>query len=196
MRRLKVTTLNLDIYLSGWIIGDGNYGDFRVGERRKFALEFWVRSPLARSQEEGISVRGQSDHSYDVVGRLIFASDDVWVIDCGVLAYSDREKIEDCTVGDFVRGDVQFGVDPYFYFEDHYKIPDIPPLIYEWQINSIEQDTTPYILSNDGSAYVRDESRRSHRSVRGTHPSLIKPDRGSEFVLYCSKLGTEPTPKL
>jgi hypothetical protein len=43
---------------------------------------------------------------------------------------------------------LRFGVDPFFYFEQYCKIPSIPPLIYEWQVNSIEQDTTPYILSN------------------------------------------------
>jgi hypothetical protein len=32
-------------------IEDGNYADICVGERRKFALEFWVSSPLIRSAE-------------------------------------------------------------------------------------------------------------------------------------------------
>jgi hypothetical protein len=73
------------------------------------------------------------------------------------------------------------------------KIPRIPPLIYEWQINSIEQDTTPYILSNDGLMYIRDESQRSCKAVSGTDKNLIVPDQGPEFVLYCSRArnGTE-----
>jgi hypothetical protein len=41
-------------------------------------------------------------------------------------------------VGDFVQGSLRFGVDPFFYFERHCKIHSIPPLIYEWQVNSIE----------------------------------------------------------
>lgn len=69
-----------------------------------------------------------------------------------------------CNVGDFVRGDLKFGVDPFFYFEQHYKIPHIPPLVYEWQINSIVQDTTPYVLSDDGRTYMRDESRPSYQA--------------------------------
>jgi hypothetical protein len=190
-------TLNLEIYLSRWIIEDGNYDDFCVGERRKFALEFWTSSPLTRTTESVTSLREQSGHSYDVAGRLVFASDGVWVIDCGVLAYSEREsEIEGgCKVGDFVRSNLRFGVDPFFYFETHYKIPSIPPLIYEWQVNSIEQDTTPYVLSN-GRMYTRDESKRSHQAVRCTSKDFITPDRGPEFVLYCSKLGTEPSHKL
>jgi hypothetical protein len=191
-------TLNLEISLSSWIIEDGNYADFCVGESRRFALEFWASTQLTRAAGNVISLREQSGHSYDVAGRLVFASDGIWVIDCGVLAYSEREsEIEGgCKVGDFVRGSLRFGVDPFFYFEQHYKIPSIPPLIYEWQVNSIEQDTTPYILSGDARTYIRDESQRSHQSVRGTAKDLIVPDRGPEFILYCSKLGTEPSHKL
>jgi hypothetical protein len=187
-------TLNLEISLSRWIIEDGNYEDFCVGDVRRFALEFWASTQLTRAAENVISLREQSGHSYDAVGRLVFASNGVWVIDCGVLAYSEREsEIENgCKVGDFVRGSLRLGVDPFFYFEQHYKIPSIPPLIYEWQVNSIEQDTTPYILSGDARTYIRDESQRSHRSVRGTAKDLIVPDRGPEFILYCSKLRTEP----
>ena len=189
---------NLEIYLSHWIIEDGNYNDFCVGERRKFALELWASSPLIKSAENVIGLREQSGHSYDVVGKLAFISEGVWVIDCGVLAYSERQsEIEGgCEVGDFVQGNLRFGVDPFFYFERHCKIHSIPPLIYEWRVNSIEQDTTPYILSNDARMYIRDDSQRSHQSVRGTAKNLIIPDQGPEFILYCSKLGTAPSHKL
>ena len=145
-----------------------------------------------------MALREQSGHSYDVTGKLVFTSDGVWVIDCSVLAYSERESEIDggCKVGDFVQGSLRFGVDPFFYFEQNYKIPNIPPLIYEWQVNSIEQDTTPYILSNDARTYIRDERRRSHQSVRGTAKNFIIPDQDPEFILYCSRLGTAPSHKL
>jgi hypothetical protein len=193
----EAKTLDLEIHLARWIVEDGNYDDFHVGETRRFALEYWARSPLTRSTEHLTSLRRQRDHSSSVSGRLAFASDGVWVIDCGVLAYSEREsEIEPgCKVGDFVRGDLRFGVDPFFYCERHYKTPGIPPLIYDWQVNSIEQDTTPYILS-DSRMYVRDESQRSYKAVTGTDKNLIIPDQGPEFVLYCSRLGTEPSYKL
>jgi hypothetical protein len=191
-------TLDLEIHLSRWIVEDGNYADFHVGETRRFALEVWNQSPLTRSTEHVTSLRKQRDHSYNFSGRLVFASNGVWVIDGGVLAYSDRKSEIDpeCKAGDFVRGHLKFCVDPFFYFEEHCKVPHIPPLIYGWQINSIEQDTTPYILSNDGRMYVRDESQRSFKAVSGTDKSLIVPDRGPEFVLYCSRLGAEASHKL
>jgi len=114
-------TLNLKISLSRWIIEDGNYDDFCVGERRKFALEFWAPTPLKKSAENVMALREQSGHSYDVVGKLVFTSDGVWVIDCGVLAYSEgKSEIEiGCKVGDFVQGNLRFGIDPFFYFELH-----------------------------------------------------------------------------
>ena len=191
-------TANLEISLSRWIIEDGNYNDFSIGDRRKFALELWTPSPLTKTAENIKSLQPQSSHSYDVVGKLVFVSDEVWVLDCGVLAYSERKsEIEaDCKVGDFIRGNLRFGIDPFFYFETHYKISGIPPLIYEWQVNSIEQDTTPFVLSDDGRTYMRDENKRSHKAVHGTAPGFITPDQAPEFILHCTRLGTEPSHEL
>jgi hypothetical protein len=92
MLEFTAMTLNLEISLSRWIIEDGNYDDFCVGERRKFALECWASTPLAKSAENVMALRVQGGHSYDVTGKLVFTSDGVWVIDCGVLAYSERES--------------------------------------------------------------------------------------------------------
>ena len=64
---------------------------------------------------------------------------------------------------------------------------------YEWQVNSIEQDTSPYVLSEDGRMYTRDVSKRSHQAVPCTSKDVITPDRAPEFVLHCSKSGTEPS---
>jgi hypothetical protein len=190
--------LNLKIYLPRWIIEDGNYADFCVGEKRKFALEFWTASPLTRSAESAVGLRRQSQRVYHVVGRLIFATDGVLVIDCGVLAYSDQgTDVEGgCGVGDIVQGNLSFGVDPFFYLEQHFKIPGIPPLIYEWRVNSIEQDMTPYIFSKERQLYFRDESQTRYEEVRSTSKEFITLDQGPEFILFCSKLGTEPSHKL
>ena len=193
--------LNLNIYLSRWIISDGNYDDFRVGETRKFALEFWAPTSLARTARRTTSLRQQRDYSYSICGELVFATDDVSVIDCGVLAYSERKgEVQDgWAVGDFVRGDLMFCGDPFFYFESLCHIPSIPALIYDWQINSMEQDTTPYILSEvcGRPGYVRDETRRSFKAVRGTDENVATPpDSCPEFVLHCTKLGTVPRHKL
>ena len=197
----KPKGLNLDVYLSRWIISDGNYDDFLVGETRKFALEFWSLSSLTRSTERTTSLRRQRNYSYSISGKVAFATDEVWVLDCGVLAYSERtDKVQDgFAVGDFVQGELTFGVDPFFYFERLCRIPNIPALIYEWQIDSVEQDTTPYILSEicGRPGYVRDETRRSFNGVRGTDENVADPpDDCPEFVLHCTNLGSAPRYKL
>ena len=193
--------LNLEVCLSRWIISDGNYADFLVGETRKFALEFWAPSSLTRSTERTTSLQRQRNYWYGISGKVAFATDEVWVLDCGVLAYSERNsKVQDAfTVGDFVRGELTFSVDPFFYFERLCRIPDIPALIYEWQIDSVEQDTTPYVLSEvcGRPGYVRDDARRSFKGVRGTDENIATPpDDCPEFVLHCTNLGSAPRYKL
>jgi hypothetical protein len=191
--------LKLDIAIDSWIISDGNYEDFQVGETRNFALEFCTPT-LVRTNQRVASLRQQPYYSYSISGELIFATEDVTVIDCGVLAYSEQKCIVDkCVVGDFVQGDLTFGVDPFFYFEKLCHIPGIPALIYSWQINSIEQDTTPYILSEiyGRTGYIRDETRRSFKAVRGTDENVTIPtDICPGFVLHCTKLGMAPQHKL
>ena len=193
--------LNLDVYLDRWIISDGNYDDFLVGETRKFALEFWASSTLTKSIERRTSLQRHRNYSYSISGKVAFATDEVWVLDCGVLAYWERnDKVQDgYAVGDFVRGEVMFGVDPFFYFERLCRIPNIPALIYEWQIHSMEQDTTPYILSEvcGRPGFVRDETRRSFKGVRGTNENVANPPANCpEFVLHCTNLGSAPRYKL
>ncbi len=131
--------LNLDVYLDRWIISDGNYDDFLVGETRKFALEFWASSTLTKSIERRTSLQRHRNYSYSISGKVAFATDEVWVLDCGVLAYSERnDKVQDrFAAGDFVQGELTFGVDPFFYFDRLCRIPNIPALIYEWQIHSM-----------------------------------------------------------
>jgi hypothetical protein len=51
-------------------------------------------------------------------------------------------------------------------------------------------------LFSDARTYVRDESQRSQQSVRGTAKEHVIPDRGQEFILYSSKLGTAPSHRL
>jgi len=197
---MSAANLNLRVHLDRWIISDGNYDDFRVGEMRKFALEF--RTPTLRQTTERTTwLRQQPDYSYSISGKLVFATPDVSVIDCGVLAYSERKGVvqEGCAVGDFVRGELSFGVDPFFYFESLCKISGIPALIYEWRIDFMEQDTTPYILSEvcGRPGYVRDESQHSFSEFRGSDQNVAKPPGiCPAFVLHCTMLETAPQHKL
>lgn len=186
-------TVKLDIWLSSWIISDGNYHDFDAGETRKFALEFWSPSRMTKTNEHVTWLRQRDNYSYSAAGKIAFAADDVLVIDCGVLAYSERKEEVQGEVGDFVKGDLSFGIDPYFYFEYLYKISGMPPLIYEWQIDAIVQDTTPFIQGEvcGRPGWVPDEKRRSFRNVSTTRNDVA----GSEHVLRCTKVDVAPLHK-
>jgi hypothetical protein len=66
--------VNVQIGLSGWIIADGNYADFCVGETRSFALEYYNQEPLrplpkSRDRRGMILIR---EALYAVSGRLAF----------------------------------------------------------------------------------------------------------------------------
>jgi len=73
---------------------------------------------------------------------------------------------------------LRLGVDPFFYFEQLCRIPSIPPLIYDWQVNAIEQDTTPYIFSNDAPSL----SRASRLSAVGVS-TAFRPCRGQTRLI-------------
>ncbi len=189
--------MKLDVYMHSWIVGDGNYRDFREGETRQFALEFWAPNFLAVSQIHGKSIRADARYTYRINAQVKFSSADILVIDFGMLAYS--EAAEDLQLGlnsgDFVSGQIALDVDPFFYFERLAKIADVPPLIYEWRIEAVEQDTTPLVIGNvcGSAAYVRDEANTSFAPVKSTS-EFISNSNGStpSYVLHCARLGTAP----
>jgi hypothetical protein len=181
--------MNLDIHIYGWVIEDGNYGHFVVGETREFALEFYAPLTLTKTNRTEKSLEKAEGYSYDVIAQVVSATDDICVIDFGLLAYSESSldlNAGNC-IGDFLQGNILLDVDPFFYFERLAKLPSSPPLIYKWRIDSIEQDTTPWMREN--GVYVRDETRRSFQSV-GATSELVSSDISAAHVLHCATLNT------
>lgn len=192
--------MKLDVYMHSWIVGDGNYRDFREGDTRQFALEFWAPSLLAVTQIQEKSASADARYTYRINAQVTFSSADILVIDFGVLAYS--QAAEDLQLGlksgDFVSGQIALDVDPFFYFERLAKMADVPPLIYEWQIEAVEQETTPLIIGNvcGRAGYVRDESKTSFAPVKSTSEFISNPnDIAPSYVLHCTRLGTAPMKK-
>jgi hypothetical protein len=149
--------------LAGWVIQDGNYEDFEVGSTRRFAVEFYTsdpngppRSNLARKLVEHVG-----DDQYEINGEVAVATDDLLMLDFGLLAY--REVRERPALGTGWRaGTVSLGVDPFFYFEGHAKRPDVPPAIYSWDITGLWRQSAPFFATNipgAGQVMVRDEER-------------------------------------
>jgi len=49
----------------------------------------------------------------------------------------------------WVEGEVYLGIDPFFYFEDLYRMDGMPPLSYTWLVRQIMLETTPWIEAKD-----------------------------------------------
>jgi len=183
--------MDFDIYIDSWIISDGNYEHFCEGETREFALEFYA--------PDGLTKVGPSRHfrasggcTYDVSAEIVCISEEICVFDFGLAAYSESSSTLKAgyQLGDFVQGKITLGIDPFFYFEDLSKMPGVPPLIYEWRINSVEQDTSPLVPPEicGRQGYMKQIGRSFH-GVRGTFESIPVPHEiGPLHVLHCTKL--------
>jgi hypothetical protein len=180
------------IDLSSWIIQDGNYRDFHCGDLAEFALEFFPKKiQISKSTERNAYLI--KDSLYKINGQIIFYTQNVWIIDFGIKVFQEAEPVKNAKAGDFVCGEIYLGVDPFFYFENLYKIPDIPPLIYTWRINRIERQTAPFIETKTQSGQRilrRDESKRGYLEIEKTN--AWEDDNGfAAYLLHCTKLNNE-----
>src|SRR5690348_5160257 len=127
----------LRVGMSGWIIQDGNYTDFRVGQQASFALEFYA--PLGLTTGAGPTFAEWIAASrYHIRAQVIFATPQVWVIDTGAfMAFREEKSPNHAAVGSFVEGEIYLGIDPFFYFEYLHRIPGIPVLTYDWLVRGI-----------------------------------------------------------
>jgi hypothetical protein len=144
------------VSLSAWVIQDGNYGDFRVGEHRRFALEY-LEGSLRKTPEGPPSANpifdGTNHLGYEITGRVAVAVPDLMILDFGLLAYSERrppvrltgpmESI-DAPVGGWVAGNVHLAVDYYAYMETYAKRRGVPPAVYTWTISGIWRQKGPW----------------------------------------------------
>jgi hypothetical protein len=150
------------IGLDSWIIQDGNYGNFKVGENYKFALEFYPEL-FWKTKDKEISCEALDEGLYKVNAKVIFQCKERWIIDFGLLAYTNR-PIENYFVGDYIEAKITLGVDPFFYFEEINQFQGVPALIYDWHLNSIQLETTPWVTSKDDQGHElwsREKVKRS-----------------------------------
>jgi hypothetical protein len=178
------------IGLSSWIIQDGNYPDFLAGTDAAFALEFYAASGLRKAEGP---VRPQLQHiigpEYEAIGRIIYISDDWWVIDFGIPAFQDSKPPDTLRLGDEVRGRITLGIDPFFYFERLALRPGAPALVADWHVKRIQIQTAPFI--QQGNMMLRDEALFGWRDI--TKTDAWKDDGGlGEYLLTCEVL----SPKL
>jgi hypothetical protein len=85
--------------------------------------------------------------------------------------------------GSWVTGKWYVEIDPFFYFESGAKIPGVPPLVYTWRIEEIQQQTAPFIEVAPRH-FERDSTKLGWREIEGT---MAWEDDGvhAEYKLRC-----------
>lgn len=184
---------DLAIGLSAWIIQDGNYEDFAQGDHAAFALEFFAPSKLSvftPGQEPAVSLSNLGEANYEAIGKVGHVERRWWVVDFGVLAFREESPPLRAAPGDWVRGDIYLGIDPFFYFERLSKIRGAPALIYDWRIKKIEIQTGPFIEAQLRVKY-RDPNQVGWKEI--TKTDAWEDDGGhAEYVLTCECLNHSP----
>lgn len=188
----------LHIGVAAWIIQDGNYPDLAVGQDARFALEFSFRGSPRPSASSTLFAEHLGANRYRILGRVIFATQTVWVIDTGrFLAFDEHPQPSHAEPGAFIEGEVDLGIDPFFYFEYLHAIAGMPQLSYPWLVQVVRRETTPWLEEKDGDGRTtlkrRDERREAYEDVTSTN--AWGDDGGNGYyVLGCLPLGPPGPP--
>jgi hypothetical protein len=195
------------IGLDGWVLQDGNYTNFAVGQMRQFALQFgYARDDrLQRTTEPKASCEAVDDDAlYRVSANLERAArepmEDCFVLDFGLLAYKEWMVLDDLEpprAGMRLSGEIYLSVDHFAYMDYLSTRDGMPPLIYTWTIEEIRLDTSPgievehghplYVGPDEGPMTVRDPERRRWRNLNATDTWGVE----GSYTLRCTLLETE-----
>lgn len=188
----------LPIFLPPWVIQDGNYGDFKVGDEYAFALEFHAlvrlkATPMAPKKGAYLTYRGNAQ--YDVVGaERLHAGDNWWVADFGVPAYTLGSCVDSSESPMWLSGKIVLEVDPFPYFERLSKLPSAPPLIFDWRIERIERraslDGKKSPSFHVSQVYNAGASNSDWHAVTAT--TAWDDPLGIDYLLHCKKISAEP----
>jgi hypothetical protein len=170
-----------NLHYSRWVIDDGE-PERHVGETFEwFAVDFWPDAPLIRSVETTKSANPIADNSYRVNAEVIYISDDTklasCILDFGLRAICDGDVLpRGCQKGDYVTGELSLGLPlcASVYSDE---------LTYQWKVNKVSADLTPYVLDPAKRVRTRDVSAIKYEAVSGTE--AVKAER---YVLHCSQL--------
>jgi hypothetical protein len=198
-----LTTDQWEFGLAAWIIQDGNYGEFERGQIADFAIEFYAPN-LGVVPKGPLRVERMHSGKYSITAEVTFVAERVHVLDFGLQVYRHGEiktMPPRLPPGSVVAADeVYLGIDPFFYFEDLFREPGIPPLIYTWRIEQILMQTAPFIpgperAPNGTPIMVRDSSRIGWREVPGTN-AWADDGGNAEYLLRCTRLPDAPKYRL
>lgn len=144
MREEPVGTVGTDSWLLGidaWVIQDGNYPDFVIGQQADFAVEFADRRGLTVVDDaSGPRVKWVEASRYEVTAQIVHDETNARVLDFGLRAYRFI-GIEDpehrSQVGAWVTGEINLAVDPFFYKDELANEAGFPTLIYSWTVQGL-----------------------------------------------------------
>jgi hypothetical protein len=211
----------LYIGLDPWILADGNYEDFQVGDERKFALEFSGENLLPADEDsvQGLQHLGSSNYSacgevtYSSVemSKVVYSTDPnvkevpqyVWVCDFGgVQAYCNHAPPDWARVGALVAGEIYLGIDHYYYFEFAHKRQGMPKITHEFAVRAILLEERLMVLTDDGQEWIQSgetevsevESTAPPSSLRNESTPTDTSYKQRHFVLTCEivRSGVDP----
>ncbi|HEX4959570.1 MAG TPA: hypothetical protein VF173_01930 [Thermoanaerobaculia bacterium] len=179
----------LSIGLASWIIQDGNYPDFEAGRQYRFALEFFPTT-VAPSQNRTRYLEPRDGCDYAFGGQVVIVWPEVAVVDVGLLIYHEGRVDGLPPVGEYAAGELYLGVDPFFWSETHCKRWGAPNLFYDWHIEEVLLETTPWVVSLDDQGRKvrrRAEVAQSFAAVGRTN-AFEDDDGNAHYVLRCARV--------
>ena len=188
-----------DIALDSWIVQDGNYHDFSVGQTAEFALTFWtLEGSNPPPSSDSVSARKLGGCRYRTIAEVVLKTTKVTVLDIGLWVYQQTSIAGPFSQESRLAVDLDIGVDPYFYFEELSKIPEVPPLIYSWKVRSILRQTAPYVDAVAGEGFTTGRPTRMRDPQRLGYENILRTDAWNddggyaEYLLRCELLPVAP----
>lgn len=164
-----MTTREIDeveICADSWIIQDGNYGDFSVGDEIRCAFEFY--GDLSATAQCTPAMMHLRQNDYRVRAQVVYVAPDAWAVDFGLAAFREYRPPKFARIGAWVEGKIGLALDPFMYKDRLAHDTDMPDLFNTWEITSITRDDTPWIASACGKIFSRDPEHPRWTEVKQT----------------------------
>jgi hypothetical protein len=183
------------IGLEPWVMVDGHYGDFSVGDTTEFALEFWGGRTLAPTDQRRMQCEPLGGHRYRVVAPVVWTDGDFSMIDIGVQAYVLYPIEQTVPEAGWVAGEIRLDIDCFHYFQQWGPAGEVPPAIYTWRITGIREHSAPR-PPDDGDYVDPDDLPWTVRDVERTRAWEIPEDRVVRYALVCELQDDPPRTRL
>ncbi len=126
----------LNVGLDAWMIQEGCYDNFCVGDQVDFVLEFFPRW-MSHSRPEVREVEHLGNCYYRLRARIVYRDDSLWIIDAGFRAFCFGQINPLIRRGNWIELEVYLGLDTKCgAYRDR-----IAELMAPYQVMSIRRDT-------------------------------------------------------